>query len=549
MSLFVRKDIGSLLAEAGSGTLRRELGPLALVTLGIGAVIGAGIFVMSGTVASQNAGPALTLSMVFAGIACVFAGLCYAELASMIPVAGSAYTYAYATMGELVAWIIGWDLVLEYSLSSSTVAVGWSAYAVTLLGEMGITIPPRLTGAPGVHICLPDGTHVIGVFNLPAMVICLALTGLLVIGIRESARVNTTIVIIKVAVLAIFVAFGAHYVNTANLHPFIPPNTGQFGSFGWSGILRGAGIIFFAYIGFDAVSTASQEAKNPGRDIPIGILVSLAICTVIYISVGLVMTGLVPYTSLNVASPIAVAVQATGLKWLAPIINIGAICGLSSVILVNMLAQSRIFYSMSRDGLLPPLFARLHPPVSHSARDDRDHRTRRRNRFRPVSNRGAGPAREHGNSARVRDRVHGSPDPAQNRTRHAPTVQDTGHAVGAHRGNSHLSLPDVRSPAPDVDQVVRVAGRRTDDLLHVRKISRCRGTRSADRQRRLMLQSSREDRVPRSERWLGLEVRIHQPQRREQRQDRGNRLREGSKIEIGEGQLEDTYSIRLVEEL
>ncbi len=361
MSLFVRKDLASLLAEAGSGTLRRELGPLALVTLGIGAVIGAGIFVLSGKVASGNAGPALTLSMVLAGFACAFAGLCYAELASMIPVAGSAYTYAYATMGELVAWIIGWDLVLEYSLSSSTVAVGWSAYAVTLLGEMGIQIPQRLTGAPGTQVGLPDGSMVTAVFNLPAVIICLAITALLVVGIRESARVNTTIVVIKVAVLALFVGFGAHYINTANLHPFIPPNTGQFGSFGWSGVLRGAGIIFFAYIGFDAVSTASQEAKNPGRDIPIGILASLAICTVIYIAVGVVMTGLVPYAKLNVASPIAVAVQATGLTWLAPIINIGALCGLSSVILVNMLAQSRIFYSMSRDGLLPPLFARLHP--------------------------------------------------------------------------------------------------------------------------------------------------------------------------------------------
>jgi basic amino acid/polyamine antiporter, APA family len=361
MSLFVRKDLASLLAEAGAGTLRRELGPLALVTLGIDAVIGAGIFVLSGKVASGNAGPALTLSMVFAGVACAFAGLCYAELASMIPVAGSAYTYAYATMGELVAWIIGWDLVLEYSLSSSTVAVGWSAYAVTLLGEMGIHVPPRLTGAPGSQILLPDGSTLTAVFNLPAVIICLAITALLVVGIRESARVNTTIVVIKVAVLALFVGFGAHYINTANLHPFIPPNTGEFGSFGWSGILRGAGIIFFAYIGFDAVSTASQEAKNPGRDIPIGILASLAICTVIYIAVGLVMTGLVPYARLNVASPIAVAVEATGLTWLAPIINIGALCGLSSVILVNMLAQSRIFYSMSRDGLLPPLFARLHP--------------------------------------------------------------------------------------------------------------------------------------------------------------------------------------------
>jgi len=361
MSLFVRKDLGSLLAEAGSGTLRRELGPLALVTLGIGAVIGAGIFVLAGNAAALHAGPALTLSMVLAGVACAFAGLCYAELASMIPVAGSAYTYAYATMGELVAWIIGWDLVLEYSLSSSTVAVGWSGYAVTLLGEMGITIPPRLTGAPGSHVCLPDGTHVIALFNLPAMLICLALTALLVIGIRESARVNTTIVLIKLVVLTLFIAVGAHYINTANLHPFIPPNTGEFGSFGLSGILRGAGIIFFAYIGFDAVSTASQEAKNPGRDIPIGILVSLALCTIIYIAVAVVMTGLVPYRELNVASPLALAVQATRVSWLPPIVNFGAICGLSSVILVNMLAQSRIFYSMSRDGLLPPLFARLHP--------------------------------------------------------------------------------------------------------------------------------------------------------------------------------------------
>jgi APA family basic amino acid/polyamine antiporter len=226
---------------------------------------------------------------------------------------------------------------------------------------MGISFPPRLTGAPGTHVCLPDGTHVTALFNLPAMLICLALTWLLVIGIRESARVNTTIVIIKVAVLVLFVAIGVQYINPTNLHPFIPPNTGTFGSFGWSGILRGAGVIFFAYIGFDAVSTASQEARNPGRDIPIGILVSLAICTVIYIAVGLVMTGLVPYPKLNVPSPIALAVQTTGVKWLFPIVNIGAICGISSVILVNMLAQSRIFYSMSRDGLLPPLFARLHP--------------------------------------------------------------------------------------------------------------------------------------------------------------------------------------------
>jgi APA family basic amino acid/polyamine antiporter len=361
MALFTKKDLGSLLAEAGSGTLRRELGSVALVTLGIGAVIGAGIFVLTGAVASRNAGPALTLSMIMAGVACAFAGLCYAELASMIPIAGSAYTYAYATMGELLAWIIGWDLILEYSLSSSSVAVGWSAYALALFQEMGINLPARWTGPPGSEVMLPDGSAVTAVFNAPAVVICLLLTGLLIIGIRESARVNTGIVILKVAVLTIFVAVGVQYVNTANWHPFIPPNAGEFGAFGWSGVLRGAGLIFFAYIGFDAVSTASQEAKNPGRSIPIGILGSLAICTVIYIAVGLVMTGLVPYPQLDVASPIALAVQKTGVKWLPPIINIGAICGISSVILVNLLGQSRIFYSMSRDGLLPPVFSRLHP--------------------------------------------------------------------------------------------------------------------------------------------------------------------------------------------
>ena len=361
MSLFVRKDLGSLLAEARSGTLKRELGALNLVTLGIGAVIGAGIFVLTGAVASQHAGPALTLSMVLAGVACAFAGLCYAELASMIPIAGSAYTYAYATMGELVAWIIGWDLILEYSLSSSSVAVGWSGYALALSQEMGIALPARWTGPPGSQVMLPDGSSVTGIFNVPALVICLLLTALLIIGIRESARVNTAIVILKVTVLALFVAVGAHYVNTDNWHPFIPPNAGEFGAFGWSGILRGAGLIFFAYIGFDAVSTASQEAKNPGRNVPIGILGSLAICTVIYIAVGLVMTGLVPYPQLDVPSPIALAVRATGLRWLPPIINIGAICGISSVILVNLLGQSRVFYSMSRDGLLPPIFSRLHP--------------------------------------------------------------------------------------------------------------------------------------------------------------------------------------------
>jgi APA family basic amino acid/polyamine antiporter len=356
MSLFTRKSFATLTAEAESGTLHRVLGPVNLTTLGVGAIIGAGIFVLTGQAAAQYAGPAIVISFILAGTACAFAGLCYAEMASMIPVAGSAYTYAYATMGEFLAWIIGWDLILEYSLGAATVAVGWSGYVVSFLRDYGIHIPPALAGAPGTTT---DG--VAAVFNLPATLIVLAVTGLLVLGIKESARANATIVILKVAVILVFIAFGIGYVNADNLQPFIPPNTGEFGSFGWSGIVRAAGVIFFAYIGFDAVSTAAQEARNPQKDMPIGILASLAICTILYITVSLVLTGIVPYTELSVPDPIAVGIDATGLVWLRPVVKLGAIAGLSSVILVMLLAQPRIFYSMSRDGLLPPVFAKIHP--------------------------------------------------------------------------------------------------------------------------------------------------------------------------------------------
>jgi APA family basic amino acid/polyamine antiporter len=356
MSLFTRKSMDSLHAEAEAGTLRRALGPINLTTLGIGAIIGAGIFVLTGQAAAQYAGPAIVISFVLAGLACTFAGLCYAELASMIPVAGSAYTYAYATMGELIAWIIGWDLILEYSLGAATVAVGWSGYVVSFLRDLGIHIPATLAGAPGTVSA--DG--VTALFNLPATIIVLLVTGLLVLGIRESARTNAAIVIIKVAVVLLFVAFGVSFVRADNLTPFIPPSTGEFGIFGWSGVVRGAGVIFFAYIGFDAVSTAAQEATNPQRDMPIGILGSLAICTVLYIAVALVLTGIVPYTQLNVPDPIAVGIDATGLTWLKPLVKLGAIAGLSSVILVMLMAQPRIFYTMSRDGLLPGIFAKVH---------------------------------------------------------------------------------------------------------------------------------------------------------------------------------------------
>jgi basic amino acid/polyamine antiporter, APA family len=357
MGIWAKKSIASLRAEADAGTLRRVLGPVNLTTLGVGAIIGAGIFVLTGQAAAQYAGPAITLSFVFAGIACAFAGLCYAELASMIPVAGSAYTYSYATMGELLAWIIGWDLILEYSLGASTVAVGWSGYVVSFLRDMHIVMPAQFTSAAGS--ALPGGGTAI--FNLPAAIITLAVTALLVLGIRESARANATIVIIKVAVVLLFIAFGISYMHADNLAPYIPPNAGEFGKYGWSGIMRGAGVIFFAYIGFDAVSTAAQEAKNPQRDMPIGILGSLVICTILYIAVAAVLTGIVPYTQLNVADPIAVGIDATGLSWLRPLVKMGAIAGLSSVILVMLMAQPRIFYTMSHDGLLPPVFAKIHP--------------------------------------------------------------------------------------------------------------------------------------------------------------------------------------------
>ena len=363
MSLFATKSMAVLQAEAGEeNTLRRTLGAVNLVTLGIGAIIGAGIFVLTGTAAAQYAGPAIAISFVVAGLGCLFAGLCYAEFASMIPIAGSAYTYGYATLGEFIAWIIGWDLILEYLFGAATVAVGWSGYFTAFMSEIGLHLPPALTNAPfdveGTHTLVRTGALV----NLPAAFLVLFMTVLLVIGIKESARFNNLIVFVKLAIVFLVIGFGFMFVHAENWHPFIPPNNGP-GTFGWSGIFRGAGVIFFAYIGFDAVSTTAQEAKNPQRDMPIGILGSLVICTILYILMSLVMTGLAHYTELNVPHPVFVAVAAAGpgLAWLGPIVNIGAIAGLASVVLVMLMAQPRIFYSMSRDGLLPPVFGKVHP--------------------------------------------------------------------------------------------------------------------------------------------------------------------------------------------
>jgi len=362
--LFSTKPLEEILKEpeGGEHQMQRALGPTHLVLLGIGAIIGAGIFVLSGVAAAKYAGPAIALSFVVSGIACVFAGLCYAEFASMIPIAGSAYTYSYATLGELFAWIIGWDLILEYLFAASTVAVGWSGYVVSFLKDFGIVIPPYLTNAPFTsdpNTHLPIGA----VMNLPAIFIVMMMTILLVIGIRETANFNNLIVVIKVTVILLFLLFGVRYIHKENWVPFIPPNTGTPGEYGFSGIMRGAAVVFFAYIGFDAVSTAAQESKNPQRDMPIGILGSLAICTVLYITVALVLTGIVSYKQLNVSDPIAVGINAAGegLRWLRPLVKAGAIAGLSSVILVMMMGQPRIFYSMANDGLLPKQFAKIHP--------------------------------------------------------------------------------------------------------------------------------------------------------------------------------------------
>ena len=361
-SLFARKGIAALESEHDGHELKRALGPWSLIALGIGAIIGAGLFSLTGIAAADNAGPAVVISFVIAAIGCTFAGMCYSELASMIPVAGSAYTYAYATLGELIGWIIGWDLVLEYAVGAGTVSVSWSRYVTALLRDFGINLPAQWTLSPFETAVLADGSTVHGIVNLPAALIIVLISALLIRGIQESARVNSTIVVVKVAVVLAVVGAGIFYIKSQNYVPFIPENTGEFGHYGWSGILRGAGVIFFAYIGFDAVSTAAQEAKNPQRDMPIGILGSLAICTVLYIAFGFVLTGLVNYKDLhNDAHPVVTAINQTPFPWLRTATTIGVICGFTTVILVMLLGQSRVFFAMSRDGFLPKVFSSLHP--------------------------------------------------------------------------------------------------------------------------------------------------------------------------------------------
>ena len=347
------------------GELKRTLGPFQLVALGIGAIIGAGIFVITGTAAAEHAGPAIVISFLIASVGCVAAGLCYAELAAMIPFSGSAYTYAYVAFGRFAAWIIGWDLVLEYAMAASTVSVGWSSYFKGFMANMGVNLPSALSEAPFASSGgFTDITLTGAIINLPAVGIIVFLSALLVIGIRASATVNGLMVLLKVAIVFLVILFGLPLIKAANLDPFIPESMGP-GKFGWDGIFVASGIIFFAYIGFDTVSVAAQEARNPQRDLPIGILGSLAICTVLYILMAVTMTGLAHYSTLGVANPVSVAVQAEPqLLWLEPLVNIGAITGLSTVILVSLYGQTRIFYSMARDGFLPPVFSKIDPRFS-----------------------------------------------------------------------------------------------------------------------------------------------------------------------------------------
>ena len=360
--LFTRKSLDQINEQAKEDNLNRHLDLTNIVLLGIGAIIGAGIFVLTGTAAALHAGPAISISFIISAFGCLMAGLCYAEFSSMLPVSGSAYTYGYATLGEFVAWIIGWDLILEYLFGSATVAVGWSGYVVSFLDDLGIHLPASICQSP--FSFGPEGWQQTGaLINFPAVFIIVVMSTLLIIGIKESARFNNIIVIVKIVVILLFIGFGISHINVDNWKPFLPENTGKFSEFGWTGVLTGAAVVFFAYIGFDAVSTTAQEAVNPQRDLPRGILISLAVCTFLYVSVSLVLTGIVKYTELNVPAPMAVAIDAAGngLAWLSPFIKIGAIAGLSSVVMVLLLGQSRVFYSMAHDGLLWKSFAKTHP--------------------------------------------------------------------------------------------------------------------------------------------------------------------------------------------
>ena len=475
--------------EQGEHTLKRSLGAVNLVTLGIGAVIGAGIFVLTGQAAALYAGPAVALSFVLAGITCAFAGLCYSEFASIIPIAGSAYTYGYATLGEFVAWIIGWDLVLEYAFGASTVASGWSGYFNSLLQQFGIYVPPQLTASTGTHLVfyqhqwlplmsLPPGVsdaglpHATAAFNLLAMAIVMVITVILVIGIKESANFNSAIVFIKLSVVGIFLVVGGYYLirhpelAKLNWHPFIPPKDAD-GNFGWGGISKGASRIFFAYIGFDAVSTAAQEAKKPQRDMPIGILGSLLICTILYIMVSMVLTGLVSYKTLNVGAPVALGIDATGVSWGALLVKVGAVFGLATVMLVMLLGQTRVFYSMSKDGLLWKWASAVHPRFRTPWITTIVFGIFAADVSRVPAHRQARRPGEHRDAAGFHHRLRGSLGAACAASRAASALQDAACAAGPDSGHGFGALSYVAAGGNHMGSHDRMVDFRPDHLFRL----------------------------------------------------------------------------------
>ena len=468
--LTARKSVAAINQEIEcSPRLNRVLGPVTLTSVGLGAMIGTGIFVLTGTVAAQHTGPAITIAFLVAAIGCGLAALCYAELASMIPICGSAYSYTYATLGEGLAWFVGWNLALEYLMSASAVAVSWSGYVVNLLGEVGVTLPAALTNAPLGK--LADGSlgPTGALLNVPAVLIVAALSWLCYIGVQESTRINNIMVAIKISIIILFILVGVSFVDTANWHPYLPQNAGGSGSFGWSGVMTGAAIIFFAYIGFDQAATTAQEARDPQRTVPIGILAALVIATVLYVVMAAVMTGMVPYGQLNVAAPVAVALDAhPELFWLGLPVKIGAIMGMTSVILMSLLGQPRIFMAMSRDGLLLAGDGSGASEIPHAAHRDSDYRCVR-GRYR-----GSLPARRAGRAdldrhpARLRGGLRGRAGAALHLARHRTSVPGAGGVAHLHRGRGRVSRDDALPAARHLDPVADLDGHRLRGLFPLR---------------------------------------------------------------------------------
>ena len=462
--LFGTKSLARIIAESESGEhhLKQTLGPVNLVALGIGAIIGAGLFSLTGIAAADNAGPAVVLSFVVAAIGCAFAGMCYSEFSTMIPIAGSAYTYAYATMGELLAWIIGWDLVLEYAVGAATVSVSWSSYVDKLLQSFSIVLPSNLIHCPW--------DEVPGIINLPAVIIVCAISVLLMIGISESARVNAVIVVVKVTIVIVVIAVGYSYIKPENYTPFIPPNTGTFGEFGFSGVMRAAAVIFFAYIGFDAVSTAAQEAKKPQRDMPIGIIGSLVVCTILYILFARVLTGMVNYKVFHGdASPVATVIDLFPSVALQTAIVVGIIAGYTSVILVMLLGQSRVFFSMSQGRAFTRRVLRYSSQVADAVALQHDLHGLRFAVLGLPADCETGAHDEHRDAAGVRDRVHRHHLDAQDESQCTAAVSHATGSAGADTRRAGVFRNDGIAGSRDVDPAGGLAGDRADDLLHVRR--------------------------------------------------------------------------------